>query len=193
MYSTLFGGMIFTALGACFPGVPWIFSVVPGIMFMFGAMIENCVLSFFVFSFCQGLVVADLCQEISWEVQFIILLTTMSIFLIFTAAAFLTNKAYTFVLVGLVGNMLNGLVLMSLFNWWYQSVSLLVGDIIIGIVVFSIYILVDTLKIVYEHEEEGYNNHVAHAIHLYLDLLNLWIRLLILINSDNSDKKKKNK
>ena len=193
VYSTLAEGILFTVFGACFPGVPWIFSVVLGVLFMLNAMGNNSILSFFVFSFCQGLIVADLCREISWEVQFITFVITMSIFLIFTATSFLTNKVHEFMLASLVGNMLTGLVLVSFFNWWYQSVLLVIGDVIIGILVFSMYLLVDTAKIVYEHEE-GCNDHILHAVQVYVDLLNIWIRLLILVDSLKKDKKKiKNK
>jgi FtsH-binding integral membrane protein len=106
-------------------------------------------------------------------------------------AFFTKDNVDVMMVTGILGTVLNVLLFLSIANIYFQSETLLIYDVIVGLSTFSVYLLVDTVKMVYEHEK-GNNDFVWHAMELHLDVLNIFIRLLILI-AENSEKDKNKK
>lgn len=196
VYFILSYGIILTAIGTTLREVWFFWPFLVGIYVMMGiAFSDNNtakLVYFSIFSFCQGVMIADVVSIVPVEV----IITTMStLFVLFSTIsliAFFAKGDFDFMMLyGILGVILNVLIFMSFANLYFQSETLFYWDIIFGLFAFSIYLFVDTVKMVYEHEN-GNNDFVWHAMSLYLDVLNLFIRLLILI-AENQDKDKKDK
>jgi FtsH-binding integral membrane protein len=196
VYFTLSYGIILTAIGTTLREVWFVWPFLVGISVMMGiAFSDNNtekLVYFSIFTLCQGVIIADVVSIVPVEV----IITTMStLFVLFSTislSAFFAKGDFDFMMLyGILGVILNVLLFVSFANLYFQSETLFYGDVIVGLFTFSIYLFVDTVKMIYEHEN-GNNDFVWHAISLYLDVLNLFIRLLILI-AENRDKDKKDK
>lgn len=194
VYATLAYGIVVTAIGATIKGIHPILPFFAGLWTMLciacSEKNNEKLLYFSLFSLCQGVLIADIVSIVPVEV----IITTMStLFVLFSTislSAFFAKGDIDFlILYGILGTILNGILFVSLANLYLHSKTLLYWDVIVGLFTFSIYLFVDTMKMVYDHEK-GNNDFVWHALSLYLDVLNIFIRLLILI-AENNDKDKK--
>ena len=196
VYSTLAYGILLTAIGTTFKGVPFLPTFFVGIWFIISIAITDNntwkLVYFSLYSLCEGVLMADAVSIVSLNV----LITTMSTwFIMFSTislcAFFTKDNVDVMMVTGILGTVLNVLLFLSIANIYFQSETLLIYDVIVGLSTFSVYLLVDTVKMVYEHEK-GNNDFVWHAMELHLDVLNIFIRLLILI-AENSEKDKNKK
>lgn len=86
---------------------------------------------------------------------------------------------------------LNMLLLASLVNIFLGSAALFNVNLYLGIAVFSGFILYDTQLIVEKHNN-GDHDYVWHSVDLFLDFINLFRRILILLANKENNKKRKN-
>lgn len=61
----------------------------------------------------------------------------------------------------------------------------------LGIIIFSCYVVVDT-QVMISQAEMGYKDVPAHSLQLFLDFVNLYMRVLRLLSNNKSKKKKSN-
>ena len=115
---------------------------------------------------------------------------TCLVFGCFTAAALLSNRREYLYLGGFLGGALTISLYLSLFNMFIGSTAIPWLNIYGGVIIFSLYILYDSQMIV-EKASMGNYDHVNHALELFLDFIALFVRLLIILNKNANDKKKK--
>jgi len=198
VYSTLSVGILCTSFGTYFPGIHW------GIPFVTAALLMiNCswnesqmqqATSFLLVSFCNGVIMADTLLCMDTEIIATAFSTTLIIFMTISLAAFLSKDTSTLMSYAILGGIINVMIGLTLVNIFVQNQSLFLVDIILGIFIFSCYIFLDTIKIIDSYEESGLERIGADALGLYLDLVNLFIRMLIAlkqIRGDDEYKKKK--
>lgn len=198
VYGTICLGLVFTAIGTNLGLLYPISAFFIGILCMIGSLCQESYWSqlpyFIGFSLCQGFIITDICAECPRETLWVAGGTTGAIFVTMTLAALASdNDLGTMGFYTILGTILNAMVIVSLVNLYVQSVELMFLDCFVGIGVFSLYVYGDTVKMVWEFEN-GHTNIISHAIGIYLDILNLFIRILILVcKKEEEDKDRKTK
>ena len=150
--------------------------------------------SFVLFSYVQGMFLGVLWHEIYLDVFIFAMMATFLVFGTVTFAA-LYSLPDRFVVDSVGGTLFNLLVLLLVSQLFFPDNAWFATDVILGACVFAGYLFVDTVKIVYEFEEDKScksRNPVWHAMAIYLDVLNLFLRILIAV-SDNKKKEESKK
>ena len=109
-------------------------------------------------------------------------------FACFTGASWFATdriKMYTY---GMLSSLLLVSSILAITSIFANSSFLMNARLFIGIAVFCLYIVVDT-QVMISQAEMGYKDVPGHTLQLFLDFVNLYIRILRLL----SDKKKKKK
>jgi len=121
------------------------------------------------------------------------LITTM-IFACFTLSALLTQKRTYLYLGGILGTGTSIMLLLSLMNLFGRSQLIFNINLYLGLLIACGYILYDTQLIV-ERAVQGDMNYVKHALLLFIDMVDLFVRILIILikNSQNKNKKSNNR
>eukprot|EP01089_Gocevia_fonbrunei_P007319 TRINITY_DN183_c0_g1_i4.p1 TRINITY_DN183_c0_g1~~TRINITY_DN183_c0_g1_i4.p1 ORF type:complete len:123 (+),score=12.76 TRINITY_DN183_c0_g1_i4:290-658(+) len=116
------------------------------------------------------------------------LAATTGIFVCFTLSTLLSPNRNWLLLGGFLGSALSCMCFISLFNIFFHSSLLLSLQLYGGLLVFCGFILYDTQLIV-EKTRMGDKNYIDHALNLFLDFANVFVRILAILSKD----KKKNK
>lgn len=114
------------------------------------------------------------------QIVFVSLLCTMIIFISFTISAKLAKRRSYIFLGGFLGSALNMMALLTLVSIFVPSLSFLFVRIYFGLLLFSGFVIYDTQMII-EQAHEGHRDVADHAITLFLDFINIFIRVLIII------------
>lgn len=99
---------------------------------------------------------------------------TAMIFFGLTLIAHKTSDYNTFALYGILYSCLSTIIWLCIFNIFYQNVLIDLILMYISIVIFSGYIIVDTHNLL----KNPFKSPVIHALHLFLDFMNLFVILL---------------
>jgi len=114
-----------------------------------------------------------------------------SIFACFTAASLFSKKRSLLYLGGMLGSVLTIMLVLSLANmFFFRSVAYFYAELYIGLLVFSAYVAFDTQCIIVR-AEEGDRDYIMHAQSLFIDFVQLFIRLLVILNDKESRKKRR--
>ena len=135
--------------------------------------------------------VLDLNPEI---VTSAVALTTM-IFLSFSLTALVAKRRSYLYLGGILGTTLNYLFWGSLLNRFFRFKIMYDISTYLGLMIFSGYVIFDT-QVIVEKAELGSGDFVGHALDLFLDLINILIRIIRILaekESKKNDKKRGNK
>ncbi|CAF1583118.1 unnamed protein product [Adineta ricciae] len=122
------------------------------------------------------------------------LLITTFVFVCFTLSALLTQKRTYLYLGGLLGTGASIMLLLSFMNIFARSQLLFNANLYLGLVMACGYILYDTQLIVVR-ANAGDMNYVKHAFMLFIDLIDLFVRILVILlkNAKSNEKKNKNR
>lgn len=115
-------------------------------------------------------------------------LVTSLIFISFTLSALLTKKRTYLYLGGLLGSGLSIMMMLSLINIFARSEMLFNTNLYLGLLIACGYILFDTQLIV-ERATHGDLNYIKHALTLFVDLVDLFVRILIILLKNSQEKK----
>jgi len=118
------------------------------------------------------------------------LLTTI-IFLCFTLSALYNQKRSYLYLGGILGTGTSIMLLLSLMNLFGRSQLIFNVNLYLGLAIACGYILYDTQLIV-ERANQGDMNYVKHALLLFIDMVDLFVRILIILLKNSQNKEKKN-
>jgi len=144
----------------------------------------NYILLFF-FSMTEGYSVAYFTLSFQkWSVYFVMLLTLI-VTLILTIYAFITQRDFS-TLGGILWVSLLLLIIGNIINFYFFRLRLLKCMLeIIGIILFSFYLIYDTQLIVGNKTSKiSEDDYILAVIMLYLDIINLFIYLLSLMGKD---------
>lgn len=190
VYQTLSIGLLVTCIGTLTPTIPWTICV--PLSFITTLLIASSEQMSFFMIFCalQGNLVGSLC--IPNEVVVTAMPTTFAIVISVTWVAFISPSSDipTAGATSFLGSILSVLMLMALANFYFQSEVVVLIDACVGAILFTLYLFLDTFKIVWEYEASGgVETVVWHAMGVYIDVINLFVRLVILIMKSSSKKK----
>lgn len=163
-------------------------------MLMFNIALDNqdAFHSFIVFALVKGVILGPIVHEVPMDLLVCAFCYTFTIFGTLTATAMLSNPDYFFIdsVTWLLTSLLLCILISYVFLPHYITICV---DLTLGLAIFCGYVLVDTWKMVWEFEEDGKTcSPTIHALGLYLDFLNIFIRILeIFSKRDKDDKKKK--
>ena len=107
-------------------------------------------------------------------------------FACFTGAAWYATDRIKIYTHGLLASALFASSILALSSLFMGYDFLHNARLFLGVVIFSLYIVVDT-QLMISRAEMGYKDVPGHALQLFLDFINLYVRILRLL----SDKKKK--
>ncbi|CAF2031268.1 unnamed protein product [Rotaria magnacalcarata] len=121
-------------------------------------------------------------------------LLTTTMFACLTLSALVTRKRTYLYLGGILGTGTSIMLLLSLMNIFGRSQLIFNINLHFGLVIVCGYILYDTQLIV-ERTSNGDMNYVKHAILLFIDMVDLFVRILIILfeNSQSKNKKSNNR
>lgn len=111
------------------------------------------------------------------------------IFACFTAAALFSKKRSLLYLGGILGSACMMLCLGSLLNMFFRSPLVYYAELYIGLLIFCGYVAFDTQVIVH-CADQGDRDFTKHALELFLDFIQIFIRLLQILNDKESRKKR---
>ncbi|XP_039252119.1 putative Bax inhibitor 1 [Styela clava] len=145
------------------------------------------------FGFTTGIGLGPLINltiQINPQIVVTAFMTTSVIFACFTLAALYAQRRSLLYLGGICGSGLTMLLFASLLNIFVGSTLLFQANLYIGIAIFSGFILYDTQLIVEKHVN-GDNDYIWHSVDLFLDFINLFRRIMILLASNENKNKRK--
>ena len=139
---------------------------------------NGAIFGFLLYSFLSGLTFSSIFITFKMSSIIFIFLITALVFLIFALIGYFTKinltKLGTILFMGLIG-----ILIASIINIFVQSQTFDLILVIIGIIVFIGYIAYDINKVKrLEGQIDEYKLSIIGALELYLDFINLFIRLL---------------
>mmetsp|Transcript_20220 Transcript_20220/g.28357 ORF Transcript_20220/g.28357 Transcript_20220/m.28357 type:complete len:237 (+) Transcript_20220:94-804(+) len=144
----------------------------------------------FAFSFVEGLSIGPLLLSVAAVDPAIItqaFLGTVCIFGCFSASAYFAERRSYLFLGGMLGSALTSMIVLGFLNIFLGSAFLFNGLLYLGLLVFCGFVIFDT-QLIIEKAGSGRKDFVQDALELFLDFVNIFVRLLIILAKD----KKKN-
>ncbi|KAK7502506.1 hypothetical protein BaRGS_00006459 [Batillaria attramentaria] len=136
------------------------------------------------FTFCSGVSLGpllDLAIMIEPSIIPTALLGTAVIFICFSLAALLNNQRSFLYMGGFLMSALSWLLILSLGNIFFGSRLLFDINLYVGLFIFCAFVLYDTQLIV-EKRRQGDDDYIWHSVDLFLDFINIFRRLLIILS-----------
>jgi len=115
------------------------------------------------------------------------LVTTSVVFISFSIVAIKSERRSHLYLGGLLSSSLTFLLLAELVNLFLDSVMLFNIQVYFGLLVFSGYVIFDTQLIV-EKYFAGDQDHILHALELFLDMVGIFVRVLIILLQERGNR-----
>lgn len=144
------------------------------------------------FAFCQGVSIGplvDLAIAVNPSILLLATLATSTVFASFSAAALLTPRRSYLFLGGWLSSAIMGMLAMRLGGWLLGLGRFAFEvELVLGLVVFSGYIIFDT-QVIVERCGAGDFDNIKHAVDLFTDLVAVFVRVLIILirNSEKRD------
>jgi FtsH-binding integral membrane protein len=148
---------------------------------------------FYTFSALEGLTlvpIINISNIIDNSLVITALIITIIVFGSFTYLSFQTNKRSVLYLSGILSSCLISLTVISLLNLCLHYEILFKIDLYLGLAIFCIYIIYDTQMIIKEADDGNYDV-TFHAMTFYLDFINIFVRILLILMRNTNNKKKK--
>jgi Bax inhibitor 1 len=127
-------------------------------------------------------------DQIAPSVVYTALLATASLFACFSGAALLSRRRSYLYLGGILSSALSWLLVLNLMNAFFPSEGMFDATILLGLAVFSGYVVFDTQLIV-EKASLGDRDYVLHSAELFIDFVGLFVRILALLAKKEKKKK----
>jgi len=136
----------------------------------------------------------NLALHIDPQIVMTAFLFTTIIFVCFSLSALYTQKRTYLYLGGLLATGTSVMLLLSLMNIFGRSELIFNINLYLGLGLACGYILYDT-QVIVERANNGDMNYVKHALLLFIDMVDLFVRILIILikNSQNKNKKSNNR
>eukprot|EP00164_Ancoracysta_twista_P000508 GFYU01000678.1.p1 GENE.GFYU01000678.1~~GFYU01000678.1.p1 ORF type:complete len:260 (+),score=75.41 GFYU01000678.1:33-782(+) len=109
---------------------------------------------------------------------------TVTVFAAFSASAIFCQRRSMLFLAGFLGSALSLMFTLSFINIFFGSTTIVLFNLYFGLLVFCGFVLFDT-QLIIEKSERGNRDHVKHALELFIDFVQIFVRLLIILTKDN--------
>jgi len=116
-------------------------------------------------------------------------LGTTTLFACFSGMSLFANRRSFFYLGGLLSSGLSLLAILSFSNIFFRSANVYNVQLYLGLLVFCGFIIFDT-QLIIEKRFLGDKDFVGHALELFMDFINVFVRLLIILSKNKENKKK---
>ncbi|CAH1399224.1 unnamed protein product [Nezara viridula] len=139
------------------------------------------------FSFCSGLGLGPLLEQVILIDPSIIpttLLATSLIFVSFSLSALLARRGSWLFLGGTITTILSALFVFSLASMFLSSTLLFQAHLYVGLVLMCAFVLYDT-QLIMEKRRHGDKDFIAHSVDLFIDFIGIFRRLLIIFQENN--------
>ncbi|XP_037078156.1 bax inhibitor 1-like [Pollicipes pollicipes] len=146
------------------------------------------------FAFCSGLGLGPLLQMSLYINTTLIptaFLMTSAVFVSFTLAALYARRAQFLFLGGILGSGLSMMLMLSLANLFFKSRMIFQLELYGGLLLFCGFILYDT-QLIIERRRRGDKDYVWHALMLFVDLVDVFRHILVILMQKENRNKKKN-
>jgi len=200
VYTTLAGSLLFAALGTIFylffhvhRYIP-IFASFASLFWLFMTPKEQVgtrVGILGLFSFLTGMHIGpliDLIIDIDPAIITSAFLGTVCIFVCFSASAYFASRRSYLFLGGFISSALTTLIFLNFLNIFFGSLILFNISLYGGLLLFCAYIMFDT-QLIIEKASSGTYDVVTDSLELFLDFINIFVRLLIILAKDKKNKK----
>ena len=114
-------------------------------------------------------------------------LATAAMFACFTAGALISSKRFIMYASSVILSASSALMIVSLSAWFYRTPFTDSAITFLGLVIFSAYVVFDTQMMILQ-AERGYKDVPNHALQLFLDFVNLFVRILKLLSKKKERK-----
>ncbi|KAL5468828.1 hypothetical protein EMCRGX_G029950 [Ephydatia muelleri] len=146
------------------------------------------------FGFCSGISMGPLLHavvEINPSIIPTAFLSTCIIFACLSLASLYAERRSYLYLGGVLMSTLSLLIMMSFFNLFLRSYFTFQIELYLGLVVFCGFVLFDTQLIV-ERFNLGDTDYIKHSLDLFLDFIEIFRRILIIMSSKEKKERKRN-
>lgn len=126
-------------------------------------------------------------MEVNPKIIFQALLYTASAFTSFSAIALFSKRRSMLFLGGIIATMIQCMILYRLMGWLTGYGSFGLGYMMVSLFIACIFIIYDT-QIIIERAERGHKDVPAHTMMLFVDLFDLFIKILQILKELNKDK-----
>lgn len=164
-------------------------SIASGCYVMFSqhseSQIRNRMMAFVIFTFSTGIGLGPLVNfalDVNPSTLPAALLGTAVIFVAFTFASLLTRNRVFFYLGGILGTAIGVISTFSLMNLFIRSPALFQAELYLSFLIFCGFVVYDTQLIVFKRQL-GDTDFIKHALDLFVDVIELFRHLLIILNS----------
>lgn len=179
--------MMLTPLGKTVPYfIPMLGAFVPLLWLMWAppASIQARLALFFSFTFLEGMALAPLIKATMLKgVLGSALVLTGAVFLGFSAAALAAPRASMLALQGPLFGMLLGMVAISILNIFYPTAFAHSIVLYGGLAIFSLFVAVDTQAMI-ERAACGAGDHVQDAVQMFLNVVNIFVRIAQILRGE---------
>ncbi|KAJ8679531.1 hypothetical protein QAD02_015318 [Eretmocerus hayati] len=144
-------------------------------------------------SFLTGLGLGPLLEKVIMIDPSIVvtaLVATTVVFVSFSISALLSERGRWLYLGGTLISTLNVLVVLSLANIFFRSQMIYQVHLYLGLIVMCGFICFDTQAIV-EKNRMGSKDYIAHSLELFLDFVNIFRHLLVILAQKEENNKKR--
>lgn len=142
------------------------------------------------FGFFKGCSIGPLVEQAMYVDPGIIitaLMGTTMIFACFTASSLAAKRRSYLYLGGVLSSIMSFMFLASLMNMFFASAGMWQLQLYVGLGVFCGYVLFDTQMIV-EKAAGGDKDHIKHALELFIDFVEIFYRLVIILMKNAQEK-----
>lgn len=102
------------------------------------------------------------------------------IFVSFSISALLSKRCQWLYLGGILMSAMNAMLFISLTNLFFKFQMVTQVQLYIGLIVMSGFVIYDT-QVIIEKNRMGSKDYIIHSLDLYLDFLNIFRNLLIIL------------
>nr|CAB3267009.1 probable Bax inhibitor 1 [Phallusia mammillata] len=135
--------------------------------------------------------VLDFAIQINPQIIVTAFIATSIIFVCFSVSALYAQRRSYLYLGGFLGSALTIMLVTSILNMFFKSFALFQFHLYAGVAIFCAFVLYDTQLIVERHMN-GDNDYIWHSVDLFLDFINIFRRLIIILGLNENKNKKKN-
>lgn len=132
--------------------------------------------------------ILDFAIDINPQIIVTAFVASTLIFVCFSLSALWAQRRSYLFLGGILSSGLSVLFFTSLMNMFFRSYALFNFSLYAGTAIFAAFILFDTQLIVEKHMR-GDNDYIWHSVELFIDFINLFRRLIIILGLNEKNKK----
>lgn len=116
---------------------------------------------------------------------------TVCIFASFSAFSMFAERRTFMYLGGFLASALSVLMWIGIANMFFRLPLILNIQVYLGLIIFIGFVVFDT-QLIIEKALQGNTDYVRHTLELFLDFINIFIRLLVILSKNSESKKKSN-